>query len=205
MEATRQVELLLVDIPIGLPETGAERACDLMARQLLGPRKSSVFPVPVRHAVYAPTYQEACDLNATATGRRPSLQCYAICRKIAQVDLVLRSDTSLQQRIREIHPEVCLAALNDWQPMQHKKKSAAGKAERLDVLARHCGNAHKAFLEARNLYRRHDVADDDIIDAMAAAVTAALASGSGVPSIPSNPPVDAAGLRMEMICPAIKP
>ena len=73
MEATRQAELLLVDIPIGLPETGAERACDLMARRLLGPRKSSVFPVPVRQAVHAPTYQEACDLNATATGDRKSV------------------------------------------------------------------------------------------------------------------------------------
>ena len=49
-------------MPIGLPARigpggrGPERA----VRPLLGGRQSSVFPVPSREAIYAPTYRDAC-------------------------------------------------------------------------------------------------------------------------------------------------
>lgn len=35
---------IAVDIPIRLREDGQARACDVEARKLLGPRRSSVFP-----------------------------------------------------------------------------------------------------------------------------------------------------------------
>src|SRR5262245_48882967 len=53
-------QLIAIDIPIGLPLSGA-RACDVVARRLLGPRRSSVFPAPVRAALRAGTYAEACN------------------------------------------------------------------------------------------------------------------------------------------------
>ena len=37
-----ETDMVVIDIPIGLPESG-RRACDLEARALLGPRRSSVF------------------------------------------------------------------------------------------------------------------------------------------------------------------
>ena len=40
---------LAIDIPIGIPEAGA-RPADREARALLGPRRNSVFPAPVRAA-----------------------------------------------------------------------------------------------------------------------------------------------------------
>ena len=51
----RQARLILIDIPIGLVDSGIhERICDKEARTLLGPpRSSSVFPVPSRPAVYS--------------------------------------------------------------------------------------------------------------------------------------------------------
>src|SRR5919206_188077 len=54
--------VIAVDMPIGLPAhigpagRGPERA----VRPLLGERQSSVFPVPSRDAIYAPTYLDAC-------------------------------------------------------------------------------------------------------------------------------------------------
>src|ERR1043166_96229 len=54
--------VIAVDMPIGLPPRigpggrGPERA----VRPLLGPRQSSVFPVPSREAIYAATYLDAC-------------------------------------------------------------------------------------------------------------------------------------------------
>ena len=40
-------DVIAIDIPIGLPKAGA-RACDVEARRLLGPRRSSVFAAPLR-------------------------------------------------------------------------------------------------------------------------------------------------------------
>ena len=44
--------LVLIDIPIGLP-IKESRLCDRLAREKLGPRRSSVFTVPCRDVVYA--------------------------------------------------------------------------------------------------------------------------------------------------------
>ena len=61
---------LFIDIPIGLPEDQSLRICDREARERLGPRRSSVFPPPVRAAAYAGDYREACRQNAAAPGKR---------------------------------------------------------------------------------------------------------------------------------------
>ena len=48
----RDAKLILVDIPIGLPEGKGGRDCDREAREKLGrPRASSVFPTPTRQTV----------------------------------------------------------------------------------------------------------------------------------------------------------
>jgi predicted RNase H-like nuclease len=48
--AFRNVSLILIDIPIGLPYSG-KRRCDTETRKLLGRRASDVFPVPCRKAL----------------------------------------------------------------------------------------------------------------------------------------------------------
>jgi predicted RNase H-like nuclease len=50
--------VIAVDMPIGLLDKGA-RDCDLQARRRLGPRGSSVFPVPIRPVLEATTPEEA--------------------------------------------------------------------------------------------------------------------------------------------------
>src|SRR5689334_631997 len=60
-------EMILIDIPIGLPESGA-RAADAEARKLLGNRRSSIFGVPTRAAIYASVYAEGTQINKLATG-----------------------------------------------------------------------------------------------------------------------------------------
>src|SRR2546423_15007454 len=51
--------LIGVDVPIGLPEPGERRRADLEARDVAGPRRSSVFFTPSRAALEASTYGEA--------------------------------------------------------------------------------------------------------------------------------------------------
>src|ERR1700730_3465707 len=54
--------VIAVDMPIGLPARigPGGRGPERVVRPLLGERQSSVFPVPSRAAIYAPTYRDAC-------------------------------------------------------------------------------------------------------------------------------------------------
>ena len=90
--AAREAELTLVDIPIGLPSADCPRLrlCDTMARERLGPRASSIFSVPAREAVWAPSYVEACRENRRILGRDLSKQSWGICPKIREADAVFR-------------------------------------------------------------------------------------------------------------------
>lgn len=200
-EAVDTGDLVLVDIPIGL---GTERrTCDAAAKAVLGPRRSSIFLVPVRAAIHAPSYREACAINQAAVGWKLSMQTWNIAPKIAEADLLMRDNPAMQLRVRESHPEVCFTALNGWQPMQHKKKTPAGAAERLELLSRLSGNAEAAYRKNLDRYRRSQVAADDILDAMVLAVSARDAIASGTPTLPAMPLRDEYGLRMEIVIPII--
>ena len=109
--------IIAVDMPIGLPESG-RRPCDTEARKRLGPRRSSVFPVPVRAALGATSFAEVTGL---------SIQGWNLVPKIAEVD------ASWEPRVLECSPELSLAVVSGA-PMAHPKRVPEGRAERLAVL-----------------------------------------------------------------------
>src|SRR5690242_19943512 len=59
------LDVVAVDMPIGLPDTG-RRAADVLARQALGPRWASVFITPVRTALDYDDYKIASAENVRA-------------------------------------------------------------------------------------------------------------------------------------------
>ena len=69
--------IIAIDIPIGLPEAGP-RMCDIEARKLLGPRRSSVFPAPIRPALQGNTRKEADLISRQVDGRGVPAQAFAI-------------------------------------------------------------------------------------------------------------------------------
>src|SRR6266699_3123278 len=159
-----ELAFLAIDIPIGLLD--GSRACDKVARKLLGqPRGSSVFPSPCRAALQAETYKEASAVNRRKTNKGLSKQAWGIARKIKQVDHAITPDR--QQWAIEVHPEVCFWALNQRRPMKHNKKTKDGAAERIAVL-------RPVFpdIERHLANRPPRVGADDLIDAAAAVWTA---------------------------------
>src|SRR5438105_4441841 len=89
-----QLDVVAIDVPIGLTDSGP-RACDVAARKMLGgKRASSVFPAPVRTALTASTYEEACARSFEAQKKKIPKQAWAIYPKIRQLDELLtrRSD-----------------------------------------------------------------------------------------------------------------
>ena len=195
---------ILVDIPIGLP-SAAPRQCDREARRILGPgRASSVFPVPCRQAVHAGSYLKACRVNERVLGVGLSRQAWNICPKIARVDALLRKRNDLVGLIRESHPELCLWALAGERAMHFPKRTVQGRLERMTVLEAVFPDAVHVYEHGLTAYQRYSVARDDIVDALALAVSAWACRGE-VRSIPKAREYDKEGLPMEMVLPSGTP
>lgn len=187
--------VVAIDVPIGLLERGA-RECDAEARRLLGVRRSSVFPAPIRPMLVARSHAEASQIRHRLEDKRVSIQTWGILPKIAEVDRFLRASPGRRDVLREAHPEVSFFLLNGRRPMSHPKRTARGQAERLRALGRWSGRAAQdALAERADL----GCQSDDIVDAFAALWTAERIHAGTAISIPGTPPRDAHGLRMEMM------
>ncbi len=189
-----------IDIPIGLIDAGAGgRGCDEEARRCLGrPRAASVFAPPARPVLAARDYREALARNRQHTGRGISQQAWRIMPKLKAIDELLARQPALRGTLRECHPEVCFWALNAHTAMVHNKKKGPGREERRVVLRRYFAATDAVLEQARAGFLRREVALDDVVDAMVAAVTAKLGAGR-YDTLPANPPMDSQGLPMEMV------
>jgi len=125
-----QLAAVALGIPIGLPTSGP-RTCDVAARRLLGPRHSSVFPVPVRSALGSTTYEEASAATRAASGKAMLKQTFAIMRRVEAVDSLMTPER--QDTLIAVHPEVSFTVLAG-QPMAHHKTTQQGRTERLSAL-----------------------------------------------------------------------
>ncbi len=185
---------IAVDIPIGLAADGP-RQCDVEARKVLGPRRSSVFPAPHPNVLDAPTYEEALALAKELTGKGISKQSFAIHARVAEVNRALTPE--LQQRVFEVHPEVCFWALAGGRPMNYPKKILPGFEERRGLLRAALGIDIPDLRTARGMAR--PAGADDVLDAIVAAWTAHRFATGNEGRFPKEPLTDANGLRMEMV------
>jgi predicted RNase H-like nuclease len=193
---------ILVDIPIGLIDSKSNfkrRSCDVEARRILRPyRQSSVFPIPCREAIYAKSYESACDINEEITGKRLTKQTWGIVPKIREMNDFLIAIGSAKEKIIETHPEVCFWALVG-KPMEYSKKESEGFDERKQLLQEICTSTDEIVQNALSKYRRKDVARDDILDALVASVTVKLSFQKRLKSIPEIPEKDSQGLPMQVV------
>jgi predicted RNase H-like nuclease len=198
--AYAEADLVLIDIPIGLVDEGAdERTCDIAARRLLAPDlTSSVFPAPCREAVYAASYKKACAINEERTTKKLSKQSWGLVPKIREVDALLLDDGAARERITEVHPEICFWALAGGRPMNYPKRAEQGYLERAHVLEAAYPGAYDIIARALADYPRSAVGRDDVLDALSAAVTAGAGPG-GLASIPPEPQTDSKGLPIQMV------
>lgn len=191
--------VVAVDIPIGLTAAGP-RECDREARRYLGfPRGTSVFSAPIRPALRARTWEQACSIRRRVDRKGYPRQTFGILAKVREVDKLLRALPRHQKRVHEAHPEVTLAAMNEGRAMTHPKKRAAGRDERLKVLERVLGaGARAAFELARAEFPREKVGLDDLIDALALTWTARRIAERECVLLPGRVRRDPMGLRMNI-------
>jgi predicted RNase H-like nuclease len=168
------------------------------ARKLLGIRRSSVFPAPIREILYSKSYDDANIGSKRLTGKGISKQTYGIIPKITEVDEFLQSNPKSSKIIHEAHPEVCFLSLAKGRPMKHNKKSQDGFQERIEILKKFWQPAEEAIAQAFLWYSGYRVARDDIVDALVLAIVATHTQNNLI-SIPQKPPVDDFGLPMQMV------
>jgi predicted RNase H-like nuclease len=191
--------LILIDIPIGLKTGGREeRLSDLEARKILNVRKSSIFSVPCRKAVYAESYEKACKVNKELAGKSISKQAWNIVPKIRDVDSFLIKNEVFREKIKEVAPEICFQAIRGY-PIKYSKKSLDGFFKRKEVLKNICPFTEEIVETGLSKYRRKEVAKDDILDALAAAITAKMGYKYGFEYVPCEPEIDSKGLKIQMV------
>ena len=186
-------QIIAVDMPIGLPDAPSPagmRACEAEARALLGPRRSSVFPTPLRPALTAESYEAANAANRAAGGKGLSKQVFNIMGKIAEIDALMTPER--EAFVFETHPETTIAAITGA-PAVHAKKTADGRAERLALLT---GEGFDETLFQPHQYARKIAAPDDVIDAGLCCLTALRIADGAALRLPDDPPRDGRGLRM---------
>jgi predicted RNase H-like nuclease len=180
-EAAGHLAVIGIDIPIGLPDTG-RGAADVLAYQLMGP--STVVGVHDAGAGGVGSWQPRCrgagEPGRERVGAGVSAQVYGLRSKILEVDGWVRHARS---RVVEVHPEVSLAGLAGG-PLPDGKRTWAGARHRRRLLAA----AGIDLADDVGHAGRH-AAVDDVLDAGAAAWTAARVAAGAARPLP-GPPVE---------------
>jgi predicted RNase H-like nuclease len=193
-----------VDIPMGLLETVAPRACDDKARQLLGTRAPTVFTPPSRPLLAAASYADArvlieAERELTPSARGLSAQAFGLAPKMREADEFLRAHTGVQEWLWECHPELSFLALaRRAQPAKKllpNKKSVAGQAERLALLIERFPGVLDALRSLSAGSREARLAD--ALDALVGLDTALRIRTGDCTTLGGE--TDAAGLIMRMV------
>jgi predicted RNase H-like nuclease len=206
---------IAIDMPVGLASrtTPRPRACDRLAREMLGPgRSASVFAPPCREALAATSYREALEVNRTVLGTGISKQSYNITTKMRELDSFLEAlPLADRPRVVEVHPELSFLHMGriisgDAElPPPPPKKHPAGQLARYKLL-RAMGLAGKGQ-GAGSLRRMADalreqhgsmLQSDDILDAVAAAWSGLRRLRGQALTLPASAEFDERGIPMQM-------
>ena len=163
-EELAEVEVVAVDIPIGF----GPRQADAAARRFLTGAASTVFTTPSREVLELPF----------GPGLGVSAQAHALGRRVLHVTRLAPSD----ERFYEVHPEVSFRAMNGGPPLRHRKKSAGGVLERLELLHRH-------GIDLEELGASAFAPIDDVLDAAAAAWSAHRIATGAARTLPHAPEI----------------
>lgn len=194
----RKAIIAFIDIPIALPDTSDERACDKIARKILKRRASSIFRVPHISVSTAKSYEEACIINENATGKRITRQAWNIFDKIVETRTFLKSNPEIEQKFHESHPELCFYHLNNMEDLKYSKHTPSGLRERKGILEGYIG---REKLEGLLSIRRNfcsSVSIDDILDSLSMAIVAGFFKG-GYRYIPEYPACDREGFKLQIV------
>jgi predicted RNase H-like nuclease len=166
-----------IDMPLGFHPAGW-RACDSLARRMLGPRRSSVFAIPPLAVWLCDSYPAAIRLCRSLTGQGMSPQAWGLRSKLLEANS-LRASLGLL----EVHPELSFMAMAGA-PLPLSKHAAEGRALRLSLL------------EAVGIRLPADERGIDVLDAAAVAWSATRITLGLAAVLPDPPEIGTDGLEI---------
>jgi predicted RNase H-like nuclease len=184
----RNPDLMVIDIPIGLVDTGP-RLADEQARGRLKSRGCCVFNAPLRGMLECANHMTASNMGKQIHGKGISVQTWAIIPKIKEADGEI--SPTLQARVREGHPEVSFSVMNGGDPIPFKKVSMPGREARLELLTAY-------FPEVRSNVQKYPRWREDVIDGYAMLWTARRIQQALAIALPESPFKDNRGLSMQI-------
>jgi predicted RNase H-like nuclease len=149
----REIELIGVDMPVGLPSSWG-RAADKAARAYVRPRGACVFPTPPRALLAYDSYGDANRAAKTLFGAGLTRQTFNLFTKIRDIDEAV--DATSQHRVLEVHPECCFRAMTGT--VLPPKRTLIGRSLRTEAIAACFGPIDLSLPGARA---------DDVLDAYA--------------------------------------
>jgi predicted RNase H-like nuclease len=195
LSAVNDIQVVGIDMPLGLVETGRRQA-DLDARDFVGKHLGgAVFLMPLRevwkredNTWHDDSWEEAnqrCreltrdELPPDGYGLPP--MTWGLRVKLREANECLATN---KYPLHEVHPEVSFVAMNDCQPLEHRKVSWTGHITRRALLARHGIHLPDQLGDAGNARL------DDVLDAAAAAWSAHRIATGHAGRLPTEPSPD---------------
>jgi hydrolase, NUDIX family len=193
-----EVEEMLINMVVGLPESMGDIRPDCFARRILVGKSMAVFAVPCRQAVYADSEDEMVNLNKEILSKSLGRQVISIMPKIREIDEFLYNNPNFITRLKESHSEVCFSRLLGETVMTNKTK-LDGITQRVDILSKYIDDFNVKNI--RELAVKYKCSTGDILDSACLAVTANLIQKGQVQVIPELPMSDKRGILMRMTIP----
>ena len=152
-----------IDIPLAIHEKGF-RMADAEARVLLKSRASTIFSAPAKETLLSDNYNDACAINESICGKKISKQSWFLFSKIKEARTIF-CQAHKKIKLYEVHPELSFMAMNDMRVIELGKKTDEGFKMRYKLVKKLFPKFD--FEKIRASFKRCDVADDDILDAIA--------------------------------------
>ena len=152
-----------IDIPLAIHEKGF-RMADAEARTLLKSRASTIFSAPALETLHSDNYTAACEINESICGKKISKQSWFLFSKIKEARKIFCKPNK-KIKLYEVHPELSFMAMNDMRVIELGKKTDEGFKMRYKLVKKLFPKFD--FEKIRASFKRCDVADDDILDAIA--------------------------------------
>ena len=137
---------------------------DAEARTLLKSRASTIFSAPALETLHSDNYTDACEINESICGKKISKQSWFLFSKIKEARKIFCKPNKKIQ-LYEVHPELSFMAMNDMRVIELGKKTDEGFKIRHKLVKKLFPKFD--FDKIRANFKRSDVADDDILDAIA--------------------------------------
>lgn len=187
-------DLILIDVPLGCPNSVEELRPEPMMRHYLKKRASCVFNVPALQCFSSNQYDEVNKINKAFLNKGLSTQSFGIMPIIKKVNDFVIDYPDLN--LHESHPELVFTWMKGG-ILDYSKHKPEGIQERVEILISMYPSIKNYLNEALIIFSKSY--HQDIVDSCALAICAYLIKRKGFITIPQHFQRNSQGIEMKIM------